>query len=254
VAQLASHRGSRASDALTVADLLNRNAPVPDSILEAERSPPVSVDSLLRREGRSADEPEVTDPAVTDPAVTDLAAAPSGEQAVRRILVRTAVITAGTLLTVGSAFGAAVLAETFLLAPPAPAAVPDVAQTVPDDSATAPSTLIDRAAAGEGPDAGTPGPTSWTQVAFPTAAVENRAPVTKAAAPARAATAAPTAKRESRSAAPKASAAPTSAASKPAATQPAARDSSSSGSTPTTKNNGGLLGTAVDTTKGILGL
>src|SRR5690349_15480716 len=101
VAQMASHAGpgSAMAGVLTVADLLNRCAPARAQRADErdDRTAVISVSSLLRREGRA---PEA------DTATTNDRQAGTGR------VVRRSVIAAGTLLAVGSVFGAAVITDS----------------------------------------------------------------------------------------------------------------------------------------------
>jgi hypothetical protein len=119
----------------------------------------VSVGSLLRREGRASDAgPDGTEPGENE----------GTRGSARSAAVRGATIVAGTALVAGSAFGGAVLVETFFLDPAPTAGAAPAATPSEDVPAATPGALVDRASAG--PDAGTGAPTAWTEVAFPTAA------------------------------------------------------------------------------------
>jgi hypothetical protein len=148
VAQLVSPGGPGPSGVLTVADLLSRNAPLPVKILGSQTAPPVSVGSLLRREG------------LDDAPVAS-----------RRAALRGGAIAAGTLLAAGSVYGAVLLADHSVpeqtpLAGPDPR--PALLDTPAAPAATAPVVPVDRAAATTGGlDAGTGAPTTWSDVAFP---------------------------------------------------------------------------------------
>src|SRR5687768_1923812 len=99
VAQIRFEGGSDApaTEVITVADLLSRNAPAPVREVDPDTGG-ISVGALLRREGRAprpADRPRQARPQQEqDPAGAD-----------RRILVRRGAIAAGTLLAAGSVLG-----------------------------------------------------------------------------------------------------------------------------------------------------
>jgi hypothetical protein len=251
VAQLVSPGRPRPSGSVTVADLVSRNAPVPVRILGSEPAPAVPVGSLLRREGRAP------------------GAEPDGNEGprstVRGAVVRGATIVAGTALVAGSAFGGAVLVETFLL-DPEPAARTAPAANAPDETPAATSgALVDRAAAG--PDAGTGAPTAWTEVAFPTApetVVGGRAatpPGTaspSAASPARSSPAASSADHEESDQ--EGTSTEESTEQEPATPATSASTAGSTSDEPAPSSGGtaeqesGLIGTVVDTAQGLLGL
>ncbi|MBW0116464.1 hypothetical protein [Pseudonocardia abyssalis] len=147
---------------VSVADLLNRYAP--DPLIEAEPSTgPVSVGTLLRREGRA---PHAVDRPVRARDEDDEPRRGSGA------LVRRSAIAAGTLLAAGSVFGAAVMTES---------AVTDTADDsrssgeyagegrldlLPGQGRAIP-TVVDNTAQTNPLDPGEAAPMSWTGVAFP---------------------------------------------------------------------------------------
>lgn len=181
MAQMLSRGGSDApaTEVLTVADLLSRNAPVPVKIEVDEATAGISVGALLRREGRA---PHAADRTL-QPRPHQQAGEPADEErgSDRRTMVRRGAIAAGTLLAAGSVFGAAILTDVTptgndtgsgggteddgpyagqgLLDPEAPVVTP------PD------SVAIDQAASADPLDPGPAAPTAWIPVAFPGALV-----------------------------------------------------------------------------------
>lgn len=172
MAQFASHGGPRSSASiLTVADILSRNAPVPVKILGSQTTPPLSVGSLLRREGRAPDGVERSRAArtgVTDGATTVVASATA--EAAPRLVVRRGALAAGALLAAGSVFGLTVLNDTAAVSDPTPSSGPYAGQGILDNTATtpaAPGVVITPTAATSGLDAGMSAPSAWAPVAFP---------------------------------------------------------------------------------------
>jgi hypothetical protein len=173
VAQILPRDGSdaRATEVITVADLLSRNAHVPVREAEPDTSG-ISVGALLRREGRiphAADRP--LQPRPRRQATDDKSGAG------RRALVRRGAIAAGTLLAAGSVVGAAILTD---VAPTAnqgadadgaedDSPYPGQGLLDPEDPAgTQPGTVsIDQAAASDPLDPGAPASSDWVPVAFP---------------------------------------------------------------------------------------
>jgi hypothetical protein len=174
VAQIRYGDGSDApaTEVITVADLLSRNAPAPVREVEPDTGG-ISVGALLRREGRaphSADRPLQLRPQQPAPA--------AGEGGTdRRVLVRRGAIAAGTLLAAGSVLGAALLTDVMPTANQAPAPGgaeddgPYAGQGLldPEGPVAAPqdSVVIDQAAARDPLDPGAPAPSDWVPVAFP---------------------------------------------------------------------------------------
>ena len=161
-----------ATEVITVADLLSRNAPAPVREVEPDTGG-ISVGALLRREGRAphADRPLQLRPHQPQPR----ADAEDGPD--RRVLVRRGAIAAGTLLAAGSVLGAALLTDVAPTANQNPAAGgteddgPYAGQGLLDPEApvAAPqdSVVIDQAAARDPLDPGAPAPSDWVPVAFP---------------------------------------------------------------------------------------
>jgi hypothetical protein len=173
VAQILPRDGSdaRATEVITVADLLSRNAHAPVREAEPDTSG-ISVGALLRREGRiphDVDRP--LQPRPRRQATDDKSGAG------RRALVRRGAIAAGTLLAAGSVVGAAILTD---VAPTAnqgadadgaedDSPYPGQGLLDPEDPAgTQPGTVsIDQAAASDPLDPGAPASSDWVPVAFP---------------------------------------------------------------------------------------
>lgn len=178
MAQILYRDGSDASatEVITVADLLSRNAPTPFREVEPDVEPDtdgISVGALLRREGRAphgADRPLPSRPrqqaAREDEGGTD-----------RRVLVRRGAIAAGTLLAAGSVLGAALITDVTPTAnqTPAPGGAEDEGPYPgqglldPEGPVAAPpdSVVIDQAAARDPLDPGSAAPSDWVPVAFP---------------------------------------------------------------------------------------
>ena len=179
MAQILYRDGSDApaTEVITVADLLSRNAPVPVQQDVEPDTGGISVGALLRREGRAphaADRPLQPRPHQQAPADDD----EGGTD--RRALVRRGAIAAGTLLAAGSVFGAAMLTEVAPTANQAPGAGgaeegdgPYAGQGLldPEGPVAAPpdSVVIGQAAASDPLDPGAPAPSDWVPVAFPSA-------------------------------------------------------------------------------------
>src|SRR5918998_3727844 len=106
VAQILYRDGSDApaTEVLTVADLLSRNAPVP-ARADADTGG-ISVGALLRREGRA---PHAVDRPLQPRPHQQAADEEGGTD--RRIHVRRGAVAAGALLAAGSMFGAAMLTD-----------------------------------------------------------------------------------------------------------------------------------------------
>jgi hypothetical protein len=170
VAQLASSRGPRPATAVvTVADLLSRNAPGPVEAEGSRSSTPMSVASLLRREGRA---PHAVDPPVKPRAArTAEGASVARTPPVTGVTMNRKAIVAGTLLAAGSVFGAALLTDTSTVGDRAPSTGPYAGQGILDgtvaEQSGAPTVTISQAAAAGGLGAGVGAPTSWHAVAFP---------------------------------------------------------------------------------------
>ncbi|MHA6785283.1 hypothetical protein ACVGOW_30455 [Pseudonocardia saturnea] len=152
---------------VTVADLLTRYAP--DPLVAAEpATAPVSVGSLLRREGRA--------PHAQDRPLAPRSRSASDDEPRRGsgALVRRSVIAAGTLLAAGSVFGATVVMDSS-----STGAVGDRQASggyagegrldLPSTPDGAVPTVVDTAAQTDRLDAGGAPPMSWLDVAFPTA-------------------------------------------------------------------------------------
>ncbi len=144
---------------VTVAELLSRNAPVP----EREGSTAdtgahiVTVGSLLRREGFTPHTGQATDGEETG------AAAPTGAD--RGALVRRSAVAAGALLAAGSVFGAAALNDATLSFP---FGGNQAGEDHHDATSGATGATAFGATAGEGgPDAGVAAPQNWMPIAFP---------------------------------------------------------------------------------------
>jgi hypothetical protein len=152
------------SGVVTVADLLTRYAP--DPLTEAEPpTDPVSVGSLLRREGRA---PHAQDRPLTPrsrPASDDEARRGSGA------LVRRSAIAAGTLLAAGSVFGATVVMDSSSTGAedrqPSGGYAGEGRLDLPSIPDGTVPTVVDTAAQTERLDAGGAPPMSWLDVAFP---------------------------------------------------------------------------------------
>lgn len=169
---------------VSVADLLHRYAP--DPLIEAEPSTaPVSVGTLLRREGRA--------PHAVDRPVRARGGHDPDDDAPRRgsgAFVRRSAIAAGTLVAAGSVFGAAVMTDS---------SVTDTADDsrssgggyagegrldLPQGQDRAIPTVVDNTAQTDPLDPGEAAPMAWTDVAFPRAASGATAPSGASAAPA----------------------------------------------------------------------
>lgn len=163
-----------ATEVITVADLLSRNAPVPVQRAEPDTGG-ITVGALLQREGRSphGDRPFKVRPDRSEPTDT-------GAGAGRSALVRRGAIAAGTLLAAGSVLGAAILTDVTPTATQTPGTggaeddgpYPGQGLLDQEDPAAAlPDTVaIDQAAARDPLlDPGTPAPSDWIPVAFPSA-------------------------------------------------------------------------------------
>jgi hypothetical protein len=158
---------------VTVADLLNRNAPVPvafDDEEDAGRG--ISVGSLLRREGRA---PHAIDRPIHPRAHQQSDDAGDKPATDRSAHVRRGAIAAGTLLAAGSVFGAAVLAEvapaTGTQDPPTNGTYPGQGLLDPDNPLVPPAGTVqlDQAASVNALDPGAAAPTAWVPIAFPSA-------------------------------------------------------------------------------------
>jgi hypothetical protein len=179
VAQIRYGDGSDApaTEVITVADLLSRNAPAPVREVEVEPDTGgISVGALLRREGRAPHTPHSADrPLQLRPQQPAATGGDGGTD--RRVLVRRGAIAAGTLLAAGSVLGAAMLTEVGPTASQTPATGgpeddgPYAGQGLLDPegpAATPPdSVVIDQAAARDPLDPGAPAPSDWVPVAFP---------------------------------------------------------------------------------------
>jgi hypothetical protein len=188
VAQLLTERGSSTSPAgvITVADLLSRYAPDPVADVEPATTP-VTVDSLLRREGH---EPHTAARPVDARAARQPATRPTGDAdhahagddageatavpaARRGPALRRGAIAAGILLAAGSVFGATAVVSTSSSpageVPPPAGGYPG--QGLLDPQQQAPSgaipTVVDNTAQSDPLDPGTGAPTAWMPTAFP---------------------------------------------------------------------------------------
>lgn len=173
MAQMGSRGGSRPVPAglVTVADLLDRNAPAParEGSTADDGTSFVTVGSLLNREGRTT---RAVRPAAEAAAAKRAAAAVPAGDTDRAAFVRRGAVAAGALLAAGSVFGAAALTDTTLSGPlasggdnypgqgrlDAPGAFPPAAAVIGDTATT------------NALDAGTGAPTAWVPIAFPSAA------------------------------------------------------------------------------------
>ncbi|WP_300017294.1 hypothetical protein [Pseudonocardia sp.] len=169
MAQLLSDRDA-SPGVVTVADLLSRYASEPPAD-PAPATAPVSVHSLLRREGRA---PQAAEPPV--PAGSDRQPGlPDDERAapVRRgTALRRSALAAGVLLAAGSVFGAGtVLQNSATPAGDAPAqqgGLPGQGRPGPEQvPAGAVPTVVDNTAQSDALDPGAAAPTSWMATAFP---------------------------------------------------------------------------------------
>ena len=156
---------------ITVADLLSRYAPEP-TVGPEPATTPVSVGSLLRREGR---EPHATDRpaqarAVRQPYEDDDDTGPSTR---RGPALRRSAIAAGVLLAAGSVLGAVTVMNT---SSPSTGDVPRPTGGYPgqgildpqqQEPAGAIPTVVDNTAQSDPLDPGTAAPTSWMSTAFP---------------------------------------------------------------------------------------
>jgi hypothetical protein len=190
VAQFAAPAGPRSSTSgvLTVAELLKRNAPAPGRILGSETAPPLSVGSLLRREGRAPhalDRPVLPRTSRVEESGEFVDDRPT-ETIAKRVVVRRGAIAAGTLLAAGSVFGAAVVTDTSLHQQDA-AAGTHPGQGILDGTGTAgptiPGVALSPTAGTGGLDAATGAPVSWIPVAFPSALAGSTDGTTAAKAP-----------------------------------------------------------------------
>jgi hypothetical protein len=157
---------------ITVADLLSRCAPEP--VIDPEpATTPVTVGSLLRREGRephAGDRPVQARSARQPDAYEDDAGTPAR----RGPALRRSAIAAGILLAAGSVFGAITVMSTSSSSPTADAPRPtggypgqgllDPRQQVPDGAIP---TVVDNTTQSESLDPGTGAPTSWMSIAVP---------------------------------------------------------------------------------------
>jgi hypothetical protein len=171
VAQLVSRGGpgTTSTTAISVADLLSRNAPVPVKIEVDDPTAGVSVGTLLRREGR-APHALVRPIQARARQQTD---EPADESTPQSVLVRRSAFAAGTLLAAGSVIGAAVLTD---ITPSGVDAQGGTGDTYPGQglldqggevSANPPgAAVIGPAAVSQQLDAGIPAPTEWMNVAF----------------------------------------------------------------------------------------
>lgn len=155
--------------AVTVADLLSRYAPAAPPAARVDLEPPtvpVSVDSLLRREGRI---PHAVAPAVGYD-VDDVEDAPEARTGRGGILIRRSAIAAGALLAVGALFGAAVVDDVSARSDGTRTQGDLPGQTrldgTPVTAGTLP-TLVGPAAQSDALDAGVDGSSSWMTTAFP---------------------------------------------------------------------------------------
>lgn len=149
---------------VTVADLLTRYAP--DPMIEAEPvTEPVSVGSLLRREGRA--------PHAQDRPLAPRSRSASEDDGPRRgsgVVVRRSVIAAGTLLAAGSVFGATVVMDsssTEAVDRPQTGYAGEGRLDLPQNPDGAIPTVVDTAAQTDQLDPGEAAPMSWSGVAFP---------------------------------------------------------------------------------------
>jgi hypothetical protein len=171
VTQMATRVGTSAAPTgvVTVADLLTRYAP--DPLVEAEpATAPVSVGSLLRREGRAPhaqDRPLAPRSRTASEDVDD-----DGPRRGSGAFVRRSAIAAGTLLAAGSVFGATVVMDS------SSTGAADGGQEsggyagegrldLPQGQDRAIPTVVDTAAQTDALDAGDDLPMSWLDVAFP---------------------------------------------------------------------------------------
>ncbi len=214
--------------AVSVAELLRRCAPAPT--LDQDTAAPIPVSALLNREGRAAEGlPRVPDQPQTSAAETG-SAAPAG----RKQLVRRSAMAAGALLAAGSAFALTTAAMH------GAGEQPQASGTYPGEGA------LDGVAAdtpSSVPDSGTPAPTSWMPVAFPTSL--GGSTVAKLARAAETAT---------HAAAPAAAAAGPAAGAGPAhvsSSGTSTHQTTSAGATSTNHSNGVAGGAVADTTKSL---
>ncbi|MDN5929675.1 MAG: hypothetical protein L0I24_01175, partial [Pseudonocardia sp.] len=175
MAQMVTRVGSSTAPTgvVTVAELLTRYAP--DPMIEAEPSTvPVSVGSLLRREGR-APHAQARPLAPRSRSASASASASDDADEPRRgsgALVRRSVIAAGTLLAAGSVLGATVVMDSS-----STGAVDDQRASggyagegrldLPSTPDGAVPTVVDTAAQTDRLDAGDAPSMSWLDVAFP---------------------------------------------------------------------------------------
>ncbi len=175
MAQMLSERGTSTSPTgvITVADLLSRYAPEP-VIAPEPAITPVSVGSLLRREGREphAAHRPVQARAARLPAAYD-DEDDAGTDTHRGPMLRRSAIAAGILLAAGSVFGATTVMNTSSSptgdVPQPTGGYPgqgllDPLQQVP---AGAIPTVVDNTAQSNPLDPGAGAPTSWMSTAFP---------------------------------------------------------------------------------------
>ena len=167
---------------LTVADLLSRNAPVPVEVLGNRTTPPLSVGSLLRREGRA---PHALDRPVRTRAPRAYAHGDTTlipriiRPNVTGVVVKRGAIAAGALLAAGSIFGVTSLTDASAVGDQEPLTGPYAGQGGLDAGASTGSTpgvVISPAADTGGLDAGATAPSSWVPVAFPGALAGGTAP------------------------------------------------------------------------------
>lgn len=175
MAQILRRDGSDApaTEVITVADLLSRNAPAP--LREGEPDTDgISVGALLRREGRG---PRAADRPVQPRPRQQQASSDDDGRPDRRVLVRRGAIAAGTLLAAGSVLGATLFTDVVPTVNQAPTpggeddggAYPGQGLLDPEGPVDAPAdpVVIDQAAATDPLDPGTAAPTDWVPVAFP---------------------------------------------------------------------------------------
>lgn len=175
MAQILRRDGSDApaTEVITVADLLSRNAPAP--LREGDPDTDgISVGALLRREGHAPR--AAARPAQPRPRQQEASSDDDGRPD-RRVLVRRGAIAAGTLLAAGSVLGATLFTDVVPTVNQAPTpggeddggAYPGQGLLDPEGPVDAPAdpVVIDQAAATDPLDPGTAAPTDWVPVAFP---------------------------------------------------------------------------------------
>lgn len=186
--QMVTRAGS--SDAptgvVTVGELLTRYAP--DPIVEIDTgtgttTAPVSVGSLLRREGRA---PHAPDRPLAPRARTAVEAGQDEPRGGSGVLVRRSALAAGTLLAAGSVFGATVVTDSSSTEPvdrPQTGYAGEGRLDLPPNQDLTIPTVVDTAAQTDQLDPGDPAPTSWSDVAFPSSTGGDSAPTGEAATP-----------------------------------------------------------------------